>query len=53
MLDSIYHIKFKLFCDHVFRVKTSSFCQIATLLWASFIILKRLVMVKTLYLSYM
>ena len=37
MLDSIYHMRIKLFCHRVFRVKTSGFCQIyATLLLTSF-----------------
>ena len=28
MLDSIYHMTFKLFCNRVFRLKMSRFCQI-------------------------
>ena len=39
MIDSIYHtcMTFKLFCNHVFRVETSRFCQIyVTLLWVLF-----------------
>ena len=37
MIDSVYHITFKLFCYPVFRVETSRFCQIyVTLLWVLF-----------------
>ena len=37
MLDSIYHMTFKVFCNRVFGVKTSICRQIyVTLLWASF-----------------
>ena len=37
MLDSIYHMTLKLFCNRVFGMKTSRFCKIyVTLLWASF-----------------
>ena len=37
MIDFIYHLKFKLFCNYVFGVKTSKFCQIyAMLVLASF-----------------
>ena len=37
MIDFIYHLTFELFCNYVFGVKTSKFCQIyAMLLLASF-----------------
>ena len=37
MIDSIYHMMFKLFCNHVFGAKTSIVCRIyATLLWVLF-----------------
>ena len=36
MLDSIYHMTLKYFCNRVFGVKTSKFChKYARLLWAS------------------
>ena len=28
MLESIYHMMFELFCNHIFGVKMSRFCQI-------------------------
>ena len=37
MLDSIYHMTLKYFCNRVFGVKTSIFChKYATLLWTLF-----------------
>ena len=37
MFDFLYHMTLILFCNRVFGLKTSTFCQIyTTLLWASF-----------------
>ena len=37
MLESVYHMMFKLFCNRVLPVKLPRFCQIyGTLLWTSF-----------------
>ena len=35
MLDSFYHMTIKLFCHHVFDLKSSKFCQIYATLWTS------------------
>ena len=36
LLDYIYHMTLKLFCNHIFCMKMSRLCHIyATLLWAS------------------
>ena len=36
MLDSMYHMKLKLFCNHVFGVKMSTFSQMYAMLSAAY-----------------